>query len=313
MKESLSLNSIFAAHKTELAKQLEGLVLPQDAKKIQSVVADHLNKLFDEEGDYRQNLTQAEDYILQAAMSLLNAQQNIAKELISAKKEQKIEEKSSKSSSLDNCKNSVNKEQFPKTLSGTLIGGAAGAVLGTWGAVLGAIAGTAIVLYYASESKVANTTSIQSNNNDKTTVVNTPLNIDTFIIIVSNVCTSVDALIDAFRSQVNRVVDKYENKQKPSIEVEYRFLLETIQSLLGYERTHSESEDKYTKKLQTRIEDLAESLENYNLSVENFNGSNDIWFEKVVSPETKEVKMVYPAIVKDNLAVIKGKIFIPQK
>ena len=56
--------------------------------------------------------------------------------------------------------------------------------------------------------------------------------------------------------------------------------------------------------------DIAELLENYNISVENYSEECEHWFEKVVSPETKETRMVYPAIVKDGQAVLKGKVFV---
>ena len=136
------------------------------------------------------------------------------------------------------------------------------------------------------------------------------IDVKLFTNIVRNICESVDSIIETFRAQINRVVHKYENQEKPTLEREYRFLLEGIQSLLGYERTHSANDEKYVKKLQIRIEDIAELLENYNLSVENYSEECEHWFEKVVSPETKETRMVYPAIVKDGQAVLKGKVFV---
>lgn len=312
MEQKTSLKSIFEAHQRDLKSKLDGFLLPRDVNNVQKEVTNYLNKLLDAEGDFRQNLTQAEDYILQAAMSLLNAQQDIAKELFVAKIEKRKEKDNTFSEKPEASSKVINKNQFPLTLGGTLVGGAAGAIIGSWGAVIGAIAGTAIVLYYASES---NTSPAQStiNNSISAQLMDSPLNTDAFMIIVSKICASVDSLIETFRSQINRVVDKYENQQKQTIEKEYRFLLECIQSLLGYERTHDENSEKYAKKLRTRIEDLAECLENYNLTVENYNGSNDSWFEFVVSPESKESRMVLPAIVKNNIAVIKGKVFVPNK
>lgn len=127
--------------------------------------------------------------------------------------------------------------------------------------------------------------------------------------IIENICESVDELISTFRSQIKKVVHKYENQEKPTIERDYRFLLEGIQSLLGYKRTHTEEEDKYVKKLQLRIEDVGELLENYNLEVVDFDGNNEYLFEVVTGQDVIAPKMVYPAIVKNGNAVLKGKIF----
>ena len=326
MADKITLRALFDSKATELEQKLEGLSLPKDNQIIQQTISDYLTTLFDSEGEFRQNLTQAEDYLLQATMSLLSAQQEMSKTFI----KQKIRINSiSEEAKDDNTIEGTAKKTSPKSIQDYLgvnvsaseagIGTAVGALVGKlafggWGAVFGAIAGTAIVVYMASRdttvkpapSKVDRTPMI------KTEIVNEPIDIPQFISVVGGICDSVDNLITTFRAQVNRVIDKYEAMEKPTIEKEYRFLLESIQSLIGYKRTHASEEEKYVKKIQGRIEDIAECLENYNLEVEDYNGNNDHLFEIVTSPETKEKKMVYPAIVKGGVAIIKGKIFIPQ-
>ena len=66
-----TLYSLFVASKDELASRLGGLTLPSGAHEVQACVAEYFNKIFDADGDFRQNLTQSEDYILQAALSML--------------------------------------------------------------------------------------------------------------------------------------------------------------------------------------------------------------------------------------------------
>ena len=315
MSDKVTLTSFFEENKAVLAEKLQGCSLPQDAQKVQKIVSDFLDGMFDGEGDFRQQLTQSEDYILQAALSLLNAQQEMAKQTMQAKaaqNETSHNETSPKESLREaSAKAALKKEQVPVTLGGTLVGGVAGAMIGSWGAVFGAIAGTALVLYYASaENKQSN-----SQLHRETSVIKpkgTPLNVEAFVAVVSKICDSIDSLIDTFRSQIKRVVDKYESQPKPTIEKEYRFLLESIQTLLGYERVHDATEEKYVKKLQTRIEDLSETLENYNLTTENYDGNNAQKFEQVPSEEANEPRMVYPAITKDGEVVLKGKLFVPK-
>lgn len=306
MSNKVFLKSIFEANKNELVAKLTGLMLPQDSMTVQKIVSDYLKKMFDGEGDYRQNLTQSEDYILQAALSLLNAQQEMARKTIQACQQMKTE--------IPHCtsqmgKATVDRDQIPIALGGTLVGGAAGAMLGTWCAVFGAIAGTALILYYASDKKKPK---ITPKKEAAIKPVGKALDVEMFITIVSKICESIDNLIESFRSQINKMVNKYESAPKPTIESDYRFLLESIQSLIGYERVHDVTEEKYIKKLQIRIEDIAEALENYDLTVENYNVSNVTWFEQVPSAEITTARMVYPAIVKNGQIVLKGKIFIPQ-
>ena len=91
-----------------------------------------LNNLFETEGDYRQHLTQSEDYVLQAAISILSAQQTIISEL--TKVASKPRAKSTTVNRDDEIKVGLRKKQIPITIGGSAIGSAAGAIaLGTWG------------------------------------------------------------------------------------------------------------------------------------------------------------------------------------
>lgn len=321
MEHKKTLKELFESRKNELSEKLSTLSLPKDASKIQSVVTDYLNDLFDSDGEFRQNLTQSEDYILQAAMSLLNAQQSMIGEFTLPKfadgKKDSQDKQQPETIPVSDFGGSLKKEQYPYVVGGTTVGGAAGALIfGTWGAVFGAIAGTALVLYYSSQlpqnsnknKKVPPQTRIEA----KPVVKEQKINVDVFTNIVGSICDSVDTLIQTFRAQINRVVDKYESIEKPSLEQEYRFLIEGIQTLIGYKRTHAD-DDKYTSKLQMRIEDLAETLENYNLTVEDYTEENKSWFEAVESSKVDTPKMVYPAIVKNGSMILQGKVFIPQK
>lgn len=133
-----------------------------------------------------------------------------------------------------------------------------------------------------------------------------------FIRIVAGVCDSIDNLIETFRAQVNRVVSKYEQQPKATLETNFKSLLEGIQSLIGYKRTHEATEEKYVIKLQQRIEDLTELLDNYDLEIIEYNGDNMNLFEENISPNVQHPQMVVPAVVKGENAVLKGKVFVPE-
>lgn len=122
----------------------------------------------------------------------------------------------------------------------------------------------------------------------------------------------IDNLIETFRAQVNRVVAKYEQQPKATLETNFKSLLEGIQSLIGYKRTHEATEEKYVVKLQQRIEDLTELLDNYDLEIIEYNGDNMNLFEENISPNVQQPQMVVPAIVKGENAVLKGKVFVPE-
>lgn len=314
MTDNITLRSVFESKRSELEQKLSGLLLPNDAEKVQQIITKYLSELFDEEDEFRQNLTQGEDLIVKAALSLLEAQQRMSSTLFFQRKEHNaavskihLEPKESKSDYLHQ----------PISATSAMIGSGGGALLGQmifggWGAVFGAIAGTAISVYVASRNV------LEQENFDKCpcekeeqSIQGESINVQSFFSIIGNICDGVDNLVATFRNQISRVVNKYENQEKPSLEKNFQFLLENIQTMIGYSRTHCEDE-KFSTKVRERIEDLAETLDNYNLTVVDYQeGVNDSWFEQVESSTATERKMAYPAIIKGDQVVLQGKVFIP--
>ena len=62
--------------------------------------------------------------------------------------------------------------------------------------------------------------------------------------------------------------------------------------------------------MDERIEQLAESLENYGLEVISFTEDKINWFEQMESNKVETSTMIYPAIVKDGILVKRGKVFV---
>ena len=294
MKERITLKDLFESKKDDLKERLTGLSLSQDASVIRKTVYDYMNELFESEGEFRQSLTQSEDYLLQAAMSLLSAQQEMCNAMLV---EEVKEEK--KEGLFDSEMNA--KEAMLGSAGGALVGKL---LLSSWGAVFGAIAGTAVMVYLANRKEHKKDTPSSETEKGR------PIDADRFIMVVSGICASVDDLIATFRAQINAVVYKYENKEVPTLDKDYRMLLESVQSLVGYSRMHGDDE-KFVRKVQERINDLAETLENYQLEVVDYSEDKAAWFEKVSSPNTLQLKMVYPAIIKKGEVVLMGKVFVP--
>lgn len=316
MAQQPTLSSIFEATKEELADSLSGLMLPKDSEQVQTVITDYLNHVCDADSDYRQNLTQSEDYILQAALLMLNAQRALVA-TFDCKPQITITTSTSESSESGEQKISLSETQLKYAT--TFLGAGGGALvgkllLGGWGAVFGAIAGTAIALYLSRKAVQPSSPRIPDSQAiaPKVRITDTPVDITGLLAVIAQICDSLDNLIATFRAQIQRVVHKYESQEKPTIERDFRVILEGLQSLIGYKRGHSPEEEKYLTKLQTRVEDLAELLDNYNLEAVDYTPDHSDWFEVVESKNTTEIKMVTPAISKDGALVLKGKIFIPK-
>lgn len=158
MNTKTTLVSFFNKNSETLEKQLAGLVLPKDAERIQKVIAEYFNVLLESGSDFRQSLTQSEDYILQAALSLLGAQLEIAKAVVTENAMPKsfdFEKNNFKKPTAQPSTGFVNvniraDKALVASAGGSLIGGA---ILGGWGAVIGSIAGTALTIYITQVEK----------------------------------------------------------------------------------------------------------------------------------------------------------------
>lgn len=257
MEDKITLVSMFESNRYELERELENLVLPQDATKIQSAVMNILNTMFEGNGEYRQNLTQSEDYILVAAIELLNAQQDIAREITAG-----METKSDNVSHVSKNKNKrkgIDPYLMAGAITGATIGITSGVLLDTWKAIFCAIAGTAVVIYGSSLCK---TKSVVSEN------VSHPINVQIFMGIIKNICGKIDDLIETYRVQVKRVKNMCEKREKPSLQKDYPLLLQAIQELVVIEQNTNES-DKRIKRVEKKIAELPEILENYGLAIIN--------------------------------------------
>ena len=85
--------------------------------------------------------------------------------------------------------------------------------------------------------------------------------------IVKNICESIDDLIETFRTQIKRVENVYEQKEKPSLQKDYSMLLASIQELVVTVNTECDDKEKKLKRLEKKVGDLAETLENYGVAI----------------------------------------------
>lgn len=323
MTQPLTLSSIFEKTKGELESSLSGLTLPKDSAQVQGIIADYLNNVCDENSEYRQNLTQSEDYILQAALSMLNAQRDLVSALNCTPKIeiQHVDiEPINEATAVLHGPVGIGVSALRSTSGYTMIGAGGGALVGKlifggWGAVFGAIAGTAVALYLSqqSQSTTPERKRIPSKNTTATAkVCDSPVNTDLLLKVISQICESLDNLISTFRAQIQRVVNKYESQPTPTLENNYHELLESLQSILGALEVEKANLN-IPKGIRNKKEDILATLESYDISVIYFDGTDTKPFSIMSSPNVTQNTLVFPALAKNGKVILKGRILSPQK
>lgn len=274
--DNITLKSIFELNKDELSKKLRGLTLPKDSQKIQTIVSDFLGNLFENDGMYRQSLTDQEDFILLAAIELIKSQQNITSELT---KNYNYTSQSNANNTKEQ-KSELRKKNLVKDsviAGGAGLGALAGSGLGvkmvnsgalsgglvsTWFAFAGAIAVSALVIYLSYQKENNRTKTFITKN----CVVELSLDTEVFCSIVERICESIDNVIETYRVQVKRIINTYEQREKPTLLNTYSLLTEQIATVINISRNCGEDTPE---KLKNAILIMEECLENYDLKFEN--------------------------------------------
>lgn len=252
--EEITLEDLFKAKKDELRQQLEGLSVPQDFDLIKERIEKTLDSLFGAKGEYRQKLTQSEDYVLQAALNLLNAEQQLQAKYIELFLSANQSQKQSANTSSEK-----EKETNPYlSLLGTAVGAGVGAFIGTWGAAFGALGGTAMAIYLMGNKVAGNDPMAKANGGNST-----KLDVDSFLVIMESICTQVDSLMKTVRAQMARIHEAYQSKERESLFSMYPALVSQLESL--FEIT---SESEFSgEATQIQIDLLKRSLKNYGIAL----------------------------------------------
>lgn len=297
-----TLTSIFSTGRTLLEQKLQGLTLPHDSEKIQKIISQELTALIAPKGDFRLSLTVAENAILQHAVGLMNIRHQLSTQMIPENKSNKPEMRAIPITAKPEISGLA-------SIVGSAVGGSVGALIGSWPAVIGAVVGTSVATYYREFMPKQMT-------NDKTGCQNvpkeTPDSIDPHALtdIIHTICQQIDQLIATYRGNISDLRFSYENREKETLSRDYRFLLESIQSVLGC--SYSTGNATGIKKLQDRCEQLGESLENYGLRAEVYEESTAAFFEPIFSEQCDSPTTKMPAILEGDKLVLKGKVILPK-
>lgn len=255
---NVTLTAIFDSHKEELAKKLENFSLPRDSKKVQATLAEALNNMFEKDGAYRQSLTQQEELMLQSAIQLVNAQQNMTAEIASVVA-------IPQPTSAEESQPTSNAVLLTAATTGIVtVGG--GVLIGTLGAICGAIASCAVATYLLRK------TSSNKDKNPTNEDVVRKINVTAFINIVQRICESVDYFMETYRVQIQRIKNSYEQKEEVTPLALCPALINQVANVIKIIKANDTTTNQ---KILTAVEMMEESLENYNLKYENGKIVND--------------------------------------
>ena len=239
MTGKLKLADLFNAHKQELYDALNSTNVLNENKKANKITREFFENLLREDGEYRMCLTAYEDYVLQGALSISPFIQSCGLS------EEMIDENSS-------AENGLCASYLP--LGGTVLGGAGAIAFGGIATLLGAILGTAAVIYFSNER--------DKNKNLFNRDKNNAANIDGYVDLIEKTCERIDEFMEVVRTQFKKIENSYENREEKTLSNTYPFLVDALKDLIVESR-----KEKCTKEmLISQIEIVNNNLKEYGVN-----------------------------------------------
>ena len=292
-----SLEAHFENKKSLLIKKLN-LVSPIAANEIGDIIKDFIDSLIkDEIKNQQQN--QAEQMVYNLLPAILKSYLIIIPnmDLNSTESDNKSFEPAPKRSKLSTT---------IIIISTFILGGIGGFLFYNWVACLGcSMLGLSLSLYLTKENA---RTPIEKR---VETVENNHIKKDVIVEQLHQMCKDVDAIINAYRYQLDSLEQKYISKSSIPFEEENLWLLSKVQSLIGYERYKQDSPN-YLEELRERCEDLVVTLSNKKLEFIDYDKDSTM-FELIDVADIEKPVLTYPAILKDKDIILRGRVFVPQK
>lgn len=239
MAGKLKLADLFNAHKKQLYDALNSINVLKENRKANKITREFFENLLREDGEYRMCLTAYEDYVLQGALSISPFIQSCGLS------EEMIDENSS-------AENGLCASYLP--LGGTVLGGAGAIAFGGIATLLGAILGTAAVIYFSNER--------DKNKNLFNRDKNNAANIDGYVDLIEKTCERIDEFMEVVRTQFKKIENSYENREEKTLSNTYPFLVDALKDLIVESR-----KEKCTKEmLISQIEIVNNNLKEYGVN-----------------------------------------------
>ncbi len=137
---------------------------------------------------------------------------------------------------------------------------------------------------------------------------------EVIINIIEKLYSNIDYFLKSYETQAENIRNEYDSKNKP-FEIRYRSLLEKASNLIG---TIKYSNKNIDADIAMEAKILEKELNNMNFRFIHYPNTiggktQEELFDFIYSSNTKDTASVYPAVVKDDSIIVKGRVDKPAK
>ena len=304
MEKRVSLVALFDLIEADLTREFRLISLPQDLDKLENVLKEIFTQRIDI-SQYYEEISPVSLGVLQHCFRIIAVQNK----LLSCFEFNPIignapYHKTSVSQNIDGghtIRTYINdNKEVVATLVGGILGG--GWILSSWGSILIATIGCAIVKYYNNISNLPSHEKRTTQTVDSQVSLNVKLMVDT----IRDICRQMDDLMQYVQDSIDIYRKKNEIVPEVSLDNTFPDILDCVKSLfLSYNK------EKSIDKLKEKIQNIFETLENYGYKIVEYSEEFAHCFSIVESPHIHNAQTSKPAVLKGEKILEKGRYLIP--
>lgn len=302
MEKRVSLVALFDLIEADLTCELRQISLPQDLGKLENI----LNDIFTQRIDisrYYGEISPVSLGVLQHCFRIVAVQNRLFscidfKPITESPFSTMISVEQNQSRTIytyikDN-------KEVAATFLGGIIGG--GWILSSWSSIITATIGCAIAKYYNNISHLPSYKMQNTQIAERCTHLNVCLLVDA----IRDMCRQMDDLMH----YVQGSIDIYRKEEEPTPEVSldntFSDILDCVKSLfLSYKK------EEPIDKLKEKIQNVFETLENYDYKIVEYSEELAHCFSVVESPHIHKAQTSKPAVLKEGKILEKGRYLVP--
>ena len=294
----VTLLSLFEKNEAQFRKELSGIQLPENINLLQNFLSDFfVNKV--SVAEYQKELSLTEIAMMNSVLKLVSLPMGLIGNIILPETDRTNTKQEIYDLVKHNKLESLLEKLDIRLVATTAIGGLVGGFcFQTWGAVLLAIAGCVLGMYYTPNDK-------------KETAPSEPLQIkidvEKYIKTLKQICGTIDEVLGNYRTSIANIKTQHDNKPHPTLASTYKPLLDGMASLYV-----AIDNDILPDAVKTEFNKLYRTLRNHHYEFVTYNENTREYYTEIPSTHITKPEIIKAAILENGKLLEQGECLIPE-
>lgn len=294
----VTLLSLFEKNEAQFRKELSGIQLPENINLLQNFLSDFfVNKV--SVAEYQKELSLTEIAMMNSVLKLVSLPMGLIGNIILPETDRTNTKQEIDDLVKHNKFESLLEKLDIRLVATTAIGGLVGGFcFRTWGAVLLAIAGCVLGMYYTPNDK-------------KETAPSEPLQIkidvEKYIKTLKQICGTIDEVLGKYRTSIANIKTQQDNKPHPTLASTYKPLLDRMASLYV-----AIDNDILPDAVKTEFNKLYRTLRNHHYEFVTYNENTREYYTEIPSTHITKPEIIKAAILENGKLLEQGECLIPE-